>query len=59
MKMLAYVLGSALFSLGDLISKSLMDLCPTLFYPVYNKLMGWSFSLDEKYNLGLWEEHND
>ena len=55
MKTLASIAERIAFFLGDMVSK-VMDATDSGFlYPLYNKLMGISYNLSEKYDLGVWK----
>lgn len=49
----------ALYLLGHLISITTMEVSWLGFtYHIYNKLMGWSFFINEKYGFDVWEEED-
>ena len=42
--------------IGYLMNKYILfDNC----YPLYNKLMGWSCDIDDKYNFDMWQEYKE
>lgn len=54
-RMLAWLAAQLCFWVGDFISRPLMRFDGFAWlYPTYNTLMGWSCTLSDRYNLGIW-----
>ena len=59
-KFIGYILSWTLYWLGDLVSKPMHYLDWGWLYPVYNRLMIWSYDIQEcSVNLGPWRDRND
>jgi hypothetical protein len=58
-KLIGYILSWTFYWLGDLVSKPMHYLNWWWLYPVYNRLMIWSYDVQEwAGNLGPWRDSN-
>lgn len=57
MNKLMWLISYSLYVVGDAWSRvfAIVDYM-SVTYPAYNQIMNWSIQLDEKYNLGVWDD---
>lgn len=57
MNKLMWLISYSLYVVGDTWSRvfAIVD-DMSVTYPAYNQIMNWSIQLDEKYNLGVWDD---
>ena len=56
MRPLAHIAHWVVFTAGDLISKPMSSFDWAWLYPAYNRLMGLAVDINDRYDLGQWED---